>query len=102
VISAKEAKLIAKALKYDIKAPYVNAYVSTLGGSHRSSVLFTISLDPKSEWTNDILENSRYAKFHLQYDGTIEMHSGGRGFKKLRKTKTKSYEHLLEKIRSLW
>lgn len=77
--------------------PYVNGYVSTLGGEHNASVLLTVSLDSKERWINGILENSRYAKLHLATDGTLEKISGNQT-PKLRKSKVKSAEHAARKI----
>jgi hypothetical protein len=67
------------------QAKYVNGYVSFLGGPQRGSLLLTISLDAKESWPNGILENSRYAKFHINWDGAMELISG-HGMAKFRKT----------------
>src|SRR5690606_9511468 len=51
-----------------LQVPFVSSYISTLGGANRASLLFTISLDPRQNWNNGILENSRYAKFDLRFE----------------------------------
>jgi hypothetical protein len=78
--------------------PVVAGSVSTLGGAHRASVLLTVSLDPRESWANHILENSRYAKFHLSYDGTLEQISGYR-IGKMRKSKANSITDAGRKLR---
>jgi len=90
-------------IKNNINSPYINSYYSTLGGDDSVSILFTISLDPKDKWENDILENSRYGKFHLQKNGSLEQHSGSFSSKDvkvkyMRKTKVNSVEKAVEKI----
>lgn len=86
-------------LKSEVKAPYVNGYLSTLGGPERASIMFTIALQPKEEWTNKILENSLYGKFSLGKDGQLEMHSGSYKLKKkFRKTVVKTPEMLVTKL----
>ena len=55
-----DADKIIKKVKSGIKAPVVTAQVSALGGEERASLMIMVSLDPKSEWYNNILENSRY------------------------------------------
>lgn len=55
---------------------YLNAYVSTLGGIHRPTIMITVSFEPKSMWKNGILENSRYAKISVDHTGKMEMFSG--------------------------
>ena len=77
--------------------PYVNAYVSTLGGSERPSVLVTVSLDPKEEWHNGILENSTYGKYHIGHDGVIESISGPL---RIRKTRFKHVAEVVNKLRA--
>jgi hypothetical protein len=46
-------------------APVVRVQLSTLGGVDRASLLLLISLDPRESWENNILENSRYARFSV-------------------------------------
>lgn len=65
------------------QAKYVNGRLMLwLGGD---AITLTISLDAQKSWPNGILENSRYAKFHIAYDGIMELISG-HGMAKFRKT----------------
>jgi len=77
--------------------PYSNVQLSTLGGEARPSLIFTISFDPKSTWHNGILENSKYLKAHLGYDGIFEMISGNR-VERIRKSKVKTPLEVAAKI----
>jgi hypothetical protein len=91
VFDVETADDLVDDIRSGIDAPFANAKKSTLGGKDRVTVLAVISLDPRSEWSNGILENSRYARFHIDNDGVIEMFSGGwRGMpKKFRKSVAK-------------
>lgn len=92
----------ADGIKKGIKAPHVGVGFSTLGGEERASVMFTIGLDPKETWNNNILQNSRYGKFHLGADGVLELHSAAwRNVAKFRKTKVKSVADVISKV-SVW
>lgn len=55
--------------------PYVNGYLSTLGGPKHTSVMLTVSFEPKSAWANGILQNSKYAIFDIE--DKIKHFSGG-------------------------
>ncbi len=92
-------EFVAK-LKDEIKAPYVNAYFSTLGGEDRVSILLTISMEEKSEWSNGILENSKYSKFHLHKNGTVEQITRSHKLRenKFRKIKVKTQQQIIDKI----
>lgn len=85
-------------LKSGIKAPFVRVSKSDLGGPNSVSVYFTISLDPKENWNNNILENSRYFKMSLLKDGTMEVFSGGSRKSKFRKAKAKSIDDVIVRI----
>jgi hypothetical protein len=86
-------------IKENIKAPYVNAYYSSLGGEKNISVLVTVSLDEKETWANKILENSRYFKLHITNDGRLEMFTKSHKIsEKFRKTKVKSVDEAINKI----
>lgn len=98
IFSANDVKEFVEKINSGIKAPYVNAYYSDLGGEKNVSVLLTVSLDDKSSWKYDILENSRYAKLHIYRDGTIEKFSGS--LPKMRKAKAKSQQEVIDKINS--
>jgi len=78
-------------------APYVNTTYSTLGGVTNISMMITISLDSKENWSNGILQNSRYAKFHLSNNGRLEMFAGNTP-KKMRRSIVSSVEDAIKKI----
>ena len=59
-----------------IQAPVKFAKKSTIGGDDRVSVIVVVSLDPKNEWKNGILENSRYFKMIIDNDGKMKVISG--------------------------
>lgn len=95
----KDAELFAERLNHAWQGSvgYFNAYVSGIGGPGRASVLITVSKDKKENWPNGILENSRYGKFHLSYNGRLEMitkHNMG----DFRKTKVSSRDELTDKL----
>jgi hypothetical protein len=94
----EDVDVIVPKFQDSIQAPFVKVYKSTLGGVQNTSILLTVSLDPKEAWSYGILENSRYFKMHYYQDGTLELFSGGRGLTKFRKTRTKNPEDSLEKI----
>ena len=72
--SNKYAKTVEKYLKR--VAPVINVSVSTLGGKDRVSLVGKLTLDPKRDWPNGILENSRWFTFHLDRFGTLEVQKG--------------------------
>jgi len=99
MFSPADADSVVEKLKSGIKAPFVNAYKSTLGGIEHTSILITVSLDPEESWTNGILQNSRYFQMHYSTNGVLEMFSRGRGLSgKFRKTKVKDVYDALVKI----
>ena len=83
-------------LQDNILAPYAAIIASTLGGVDNINILITISLLPKNEWPNGILENSKYARFHFYRDGSLQMFSGNIG--KFRKCTVKTIENAVDKI----
>jgi len=92
----------AKLIKDSITAPYVSTQISTLGGGagpvfKRAAILITISLQPKNDWPNGILENSTYGRFSLDSTGGLEMFSGHAKMK-LRKTAVKTVEEAIKKL----
>jgi len=82
---------VKREIERGVKAPFVGTWVSALGGDMRVAVVLTVSLDPRDEWTNRILENSRYARFRIDNDGVISNFlGGGYGFiKRFRKSVVK-------------
>jgi len=100
--SEVEAELFKSKLKeglLNLNIPHVHIIVSTLGGVNRPSILITISFDHMTTWINSILENSRYGKFHASHDGKLEFFSGYKFDKKFRKSKFKTPDDILKKIR---
>jgi hypothetical protein len=85
-------------LQTGIKAPWVRVNKSTLGGPTRASAMITVSLDPKKDWVNDILQNSRYFNMSYNIDGTMELFSGGRNMPKFRRARVKNVEDAIERI----
>lgn len=81
------------AINRNLNATYVSSYVSRLGPP---TLMLTVSLDPRSAWVNGILENSRYAHFMIDQDGTIEHFSGS--LPKFRKTKAADAAAVVTKI----
>lgn len=98
VMDFDTADKLASRIKKEIDAPYVNAKISTLGGRHRTSVMVSISLDPRDEWENKIFENSRYMRFHITYDGVIKQHARAREVKNFRKARFKTPDEVIQKI----
>jgi len=95
LFNAIDAEDAVNKLKAGLKFPYVNAYYSTLGGEDNVSILVIVSLDPKEEWVNGILENSRYSGFHISNDGDVENFSGSYKLSKLRKFRAKSIDQII-------
>jgi len=62
---------IKKLLHDNIKAPYVNVKISTLGGYDRACIYMFISLDNPETWCNQIYENSRYFNIELDETGKL-------------------------------
>lgn len=69
-----EAEL--EAVRTGIKAEFVNAYISTLGGRNNASIMIKLSLDKPEAWTNGIFENSRTGYFSIDLFGTLENFNG--------------------------
>lgn len=85
-------------IKSNIKAPYIGVQYSTLGGDANVSILIVVSLDPKETWSNGYIENTRYFRLHLDNDGTLEMFTVSKLPLKLRKSKNKSIDEVINRI----
>ena len=89
-------------VKASINAPYVNLQVSTLGGNDRAALMLKVSLDPKENWPNGILQNSNYGMFSIQRNGRMEQFSGIMGkrgtVKQFRKTQVNSLDDAIGKL----
>lgn len=98
VMDLDAADTLASRIKKEIDAPYVNTKISTLGGKHRPSIMVSISLDPRENWNSKIFENSRYMRFHIAHDGTIDQHARAREVKNFRKARFKTPDEVIQKI----
>jgi len=85
-------------LQKGIKAPWLEVSYSTLGAPQNVSILIRLSLEPKKEWKNGILHNSRTGFLHLENDGTLDMFQVYYQKAKLRKSKVKTVEQAIKKI----
>lgn len=98
LLTEQDANQIREALASQV--PYVNVYRSTLGGEERASIMITISLDPRDQWQNGILENSYYGKFAVHrascFENKLEYFSGT--LPKFRKVKVKSAQDAIVKL----
>jgi hypothetical protein len=77
--------------------PYVNVSRQRLGGDERATLYINVSKQPKDAWTNKIFQNSDFAMFSLQADGTLERFCGY-NTPKLRKSKVKDIQHMIDKL----
>ena len=93
------AQLLAKRMAKEIKAPFVQVSVSTLGGKHRPSVMLRISLDPQNEWDGAIFHNSRFSNWSVGHTGEIEQFTISHTVKpKFRKARYKTHDEAIKKI----
>ena len=80
-----------------------NISYSTLGGDERVSIVGKFSLDRKKDWSNGILENSRWITFYLDNDGSLEVNVMGYPFEmrkqvKMRKSRNKDIKQVLARM----
>jgi hypothetical protein len=94
VAAGKIAKMF-NPIKWNINAPVVGVSDSDLGGS--TSTFINISLDPKSEWKNNIYYNSRYVIFEID-NGILKILSKHYSLPKMRASKVSSPENAISKI----
>lgn len=94
MINLTNAKEIAEQINA-LPLPFVKAYVSTLGGEHRPSVMVTVSFDERGKWINGILENSRYLKIHVDWTGKISLITKDYNLPKFRLTRAKNIADVL-------
>lgn len=99
IFDVNSVDVFMSTLHKELKFPHVYMYASKLGGPENVSILLTITMDPKSTWANNILENSRYAKIHIDKFGVTEKFNGYK--LKLRKFTGKSASHIAEKINAI-
>lgn len=103
VLDEPGAQRLALRMQKEIKAPYVEASVSTLGGKERPSVMLRIALDSRDTWANGIYHNARGSMWDIDYMGTIEqhyltLHPDPRPWNKFRKAKYKTHDEAIKKI----
>lgn len=103
ILDEPGAQVLAQRMNKEIKAPYVEASISTLGGKERPSVMLRVSLDPRNTWTGGIYQNSRGAMWDIDYTGTMEqhyisLHPEPRPWTKFRKAKYKTHDEAIKKI----
>ena len=99
IFDINNVKEVVEYLKNNINAPFVRVQHSTLGGEHNVSILLVFSLDEKENWYNGILENSRYARFHIDRNGIVEQFTISHLLPiKFRKCRVKTYQDVAKKI----
>lgn len=103
VLDEEGAQELAKRMNKEIKAPYVEASVSSLGGKTQPSVMLRVSLDPRNTWTGGIYHNSRGSMWDIDYLGSMEqhylsLHPEPRPWTKFRKAKYKTHDEAIKKI----
>ena len=97
----EQAQELRESIKARISAPYVSTNLYTLGGPERPSVGVTISFDPREQWANGILENSKFVKLMVNFsEHTIE-HVVGDKVERFRKTRFKDTNEVVAKL-SKW
>lgn len=96
--NVSEAQELHRLLIEKINVPWKRTDVSTLGGVENVSILVTVSLDKKETWHNGILQNSRWAMFHIQNTGKIESNYGSADFKGFRASTAKTFAHVCLKL----
>lgn len=101
ILDISNAHEFRKDIEKKIKAPYVHAEVSTLGGKQHVSILIRVSLDNRKDWENGIFHNSRYMQFHIQRPNIIELftvHHELHQKAKFRKSRAKSQDDAIKRI----
>jgi len=96
IFAPDDVDRLVRELEAGIDAPFVRVKKATLG---TTTLMMVVSLDPKSEWENNILENSRYFRMSLDADGTLEQFVVAYDVgKKFRKRRVKSVSDAVKKI----
>lgn len=92
-----EVAEVSREIERGLNAPFVHVQKATLGPT--ATVMILVSLDPKSEWQNNILENSRYFRMSLQSDGELDQFTRSHEIaKKFRKRYVKDASEAVKKI----
>jgi len=82
-----------------LQFPYVGIQYTSLGGEERASFMVTVSIQPKAEWQNGILQNSQYSIFRVNKEPigyVVENFSGS--LPKFRKFNAETLEELINKL----
>jgi len=98
LITEKNVKELCQQVKQGLNAPTTSISYSSLGGPNRISILGAVSLEPKEKWIHNIFENSQNFKFHLQFNGILEIISSYKMPVKLRKSTCKTVEDVIAKL----
>jgi hypothetical protein len=61
--------------------PHFNVDRSDLGGAERASIMFLLCFEKRETWLYNIMENSRYMRIMVDYNGKVEHFSGSCGVK---------------------
>jgi 3-deoxy-D-arabino-heptulosonate 7-phosphate (DAHP) synthase class II len=88
-----KARALAAVLKK--AAPFAVVRKMSLGG--HVNLHLVVSLDPKEDWTNGILENSRYFRMSIGPEGVMKLYSGY-GVGKFRQSRVTSMDEAAKKI----
>jgi hypothetical protein len=94
-----EEKTAFQEIKQKLQFPYVGIQYTSLGGEERASFMVTVSIQPKVEWQNGILQNSQYSIFRVNKGPigyVVENFSGS--LPKFRKFNAKTLEELINKL----
>ena len=71
---------VGKSIREAIAAvgvPHCEYHLSIIGGRHRPTLFFRVSLDPRESWTNGIVQNSRFVHFSVDHDGRVDVTAWG-------------------------
>lgn len=98
IFDIESVKNDIKLLNKGIKAPFVVAKISMLGGKERVVIIIIISMNKKEDWPNNIFENSKYIKLNFSNTGELGLITQSKFDKKFRKTKVKSINDAINKI----
>lgn len=100
IFADDDADASARSLLQEMEnvVPFARVVVSRLGGPSRYSLMAVFSLDPKSEWQNGIIENSRMGRISVSQDGEIELFQRSPGVGKFRRTRVNSLDLAAKKI----
>lgn len=99
-ITQQNYKEIISQLQEGLKFPFVNVTEAPLQSSRTPdkdlSIMIDVSLDKREDWKYGYIENSRYARLHVENDNKCTQFSGS-GIK-IRKTSFKTIEELIQKL----